>query len=104
MIKIFVRVLGNVAIVVGLFLLVRVFYDAAAGTLVARIFPQSHSVWSKNVTALVLALPIPFHVISVGLVLQRRWFSPRWARVAWLATVISGCWLGVALGVKLLIL
>ncbi len=98
------RVVANILIFVGLFLLVRVLYSAVTGSLVARPFAQSQGLWIRNVFALGLSLPVPFHVISIGLVLQRRWFPPLWTRVAWLAVVVSGCWLGAALGIKMLVL
>lgn len=98
------RVVANILIFVGLFLLVRVLHSAVTGSLVTQPFAQSQGSWIRNVYALGLSLPVPFHVISVGLVLQRRWFPPLWTRVAWLAVVVSGCWLGVALGIKMLVL
>jgi hypothetical protein len=42
--------------------------------------------------------------MAVGLILQRRWLSRGWSKTAWLAVVISGCWLGAALGIKLFFL
>ncbi len=104
MFKMLSRVVANILIFVGLFLLVRVLYSAVTGSLVARPFAQSQGLWIRNVFALGLSLPVPFHVISIGLVLQRRWFPPLWTRVAWLAVVVSGCWLGAALGIKMLVL
>jgi hypothetical protein len=38
------------------------------------------------------------------LVLQRSLMPPHWVRIAWLAVMISGCWLGVALGIKIFLL
>jgi hypothetical protein len=89
---------------VGLFLLIKILYNAATGSLTALLFAASQESWIKHVSALGLSLPVPFHVISVGLILQKRWLSPPWARFAWIAVVVSGCWLGVALGIKLLII
>jgi hypothetical protein len=104
MFKVITRVAANVLIVVGLFLLVRVLNNAVTGSLVAQLFAQSQGTWIRNVCALGLSLPVPFHVISVGLVLQRRRLPPRWTKAAWLAVVVSGCWLGAALGIKMLVL
>jgi len=42
-------------------------------------------------------LPVPFHVIAVGLFLLRFRLSTAWRRVAWWAVVVSGLWLGLAL-------
>jgi hypothetical protein len=99
-----VRLIANAAIAVGLYLFARMIYSAANGSLGVQLFPESQGAAWNTVAALVLALPIPFHVISVGLLLQRRWLPYSWSRIAFLATVISGCWLGAALGFKLFVL
>lgn len=104
MFKIIPRALANLVICVGLFILVKIFYNAATGSLSAQLFAASPESWTAHVFALGLALPLPFHIISVGLILQRRWLSPAWKKVAWIAVVASGCLLGAALGIKLLIL
>jgi hypothetical protein len=98
------RIIANLLIAVGLFLLIRILYNAVTGSLVSQLFAQPQDSWMRNVYALGLSLPVPFHVISVGLLLQRRWLPPPWARAGWLAVVVSGCWLGAALGIKVLIL
>jgi hypothetical protein len=95
-----IRLIANVAVAVGLLLLVRVFYHAANGSLVAQLFPESQQSWISNLYAIALSLAVPIHMISVGFVMQRRWLSPHWTRIVWLAVVISGCWLGVALMTK----
>lgn len=87
-------------VVVGLFLLAGVIHKAAVSSLATEVFGRPPGSWTHQIYALGLALPVPFHVISVGLILQRRWLSPVWARGAWIATVVSGCWLGLALGIK----
>ena len=104
MFKMIPRAIANLVILVGLFLLVKILYSATTGDLTTQIFAASPESWIKHVSALGLSLPLPFHVISVGLFLQRRWLSPPWARFAWIAVGVSGCWLGVALGIKLLII
>ena len=98
------RTIANLIILAGLFLLVKILYGAATGSLTAQFFTASPALWTTHVFALILALPIPLHVISVGLLIQKRWLSPSWRRIAWIAVVVSGCWLGVALVVKLLII
>jgi hypothetical protein len=104
MFKMIPRAIANLVILVGLFLLIKILYNAATGSLTALLFAASQESWIKHVSALGLSLPVPFHVISVGLILQKRWLSPPWARFAWIAVAVSGCWLGVALGIKLLII
>ncbi|MEE9497066.1 MAG: hypothetical protein V3V39_11115 [Desulfobacterales bacterium] len=99
-----IRLIAKVAVVVGLFLLVRVIYHADSGSLLAQLFPESQQLWANNLYAIGLSLPVPFHVISIGFVLQRRWLPPHWIRIVWLAVVISGCWLGVTLGIKIFLL
>ena len=95
---------ANIIIAAGLLLLVKVIYSAATGSLSVQLFAQPHGSWLLTMYALGLSLPVPFHVISVGLFLKRRWLSPFWAKAAWAAVVMSGCWLGAALGIKLLVL
>jgi len=104
MLGVLARAGASGVVVVGLLLFARIIHDAAAGSLTAPVFGRPQVSWTCQIYALGLALPVPFHVISVGLILQRRWLSPPWARGAWIATVISGCWLGLALGIKALIL
>jgi len=104
MFKMISRAIANLVILVGLFLLVKIIYSAATGSLTAQIFAASQESWIKRVSALGLSLPLPLHVITVGLILQRRWLAPPWARFAWIAVAVSGCWLGMALGIKLLII
>jgi hypothetical protein len=76
-------------------------YGTVNGSLAVQLFPESQGSVSNTVAALVLGFPVPFHVISVGLLLQRRWLPQSLARISFLAVVISGCWLGAALGIKL---
>jgi hypothetical protein len=95
------RLIAKVVVVLGLLLLVRVIYHAASGSLVAEFFYESQQSWISNLCAIGLSVPVPLHVISVGFVLQRRWLSHHWTRIVWLAVVISGCWLGAALAIKL---
>jgi hypothetical protein len=98
------RLIANAAIAVGLYLFARMIHGAANGFLVARLFTESQESAWYTAAALALALPLPFHVISVGLLLQRRWLPHFWARISFLAAVISGCWLGTALGFKIFLL
>ncbi len=104
MLRILARIGLSGIVAVGFFLLAGVLHKAAAGALVTETFGRPPGSWTDQIWALGLALPVPFHVISVGLILQRRWLSPAWARGAWIATVVSGCWLGLALGIKALFL
>ena len=96
------RAIANLIIFVGLFLLAKILYDAATGALSAQLFAASPESWTRHAAALGLGLPLPFHIISVGLILKRKWLSPLWRKIAWIAAVVSGCLLGVALLIKLL--
>jgi hypothetical protein len=100
MLRKFLRFIANAAIVCGFFLLVRVIYGASEGTLAAQFFPDSATTSFKTLLTLCLGLPVPLHIISVGMILQRRWLSPAWSRIAMPAVVISGCWLGAAIALK----
>ena len=103
MVKMIPRVAADLVILVGLYLLVKILYNAATGNLAVQLFAASPESWTTHVVALGLNLPLPLHIISIGLILQRRWLSPPWKKIAWIAVVVSGCWLGVALAIKLLI-
>ena len=102
--RMIVRLIANTAILVGLYLFASMIYGAANGSLDARLFPESQESLSNTLVALALGLPVPFHLISVGLLLQRRWLPHSGARISFLAVVISGCWLGTAIGIKLFVL
>ena len=99
-----IRIIAKIAVAAGLLMLVRVIYHAANGSLVAQLFPESQQSWISNLYAIALSLPVSLHVISVGSVMQRRWLSSHWTRIVWPAVVISGCWLGVALVIKVFLL
>jgi hypothetical protein len=98
-----VRFVANAAIVVGFYLLARAIYGAANGSVVAQLFPESQESFPNIAVVLGLSLPVPLHVISIGLLLQRRWLPHSWARISLLAVVISGCWLGAVLAIKLFV-
>jgi len=102
--KMVVRVTANIVILIGLYLLGRVWCNSFSGAAAQQYFGTSAVSGIQNFYALSLGLPIPLHVISVGLVLQMHWLSPRWTKFARWAIVISGCWLGLALAIRWLIL
>jgi len=102
--KTVVRVAANIVILVGFFVLGRVLCNSQSGALAQQYFGISPPSWIQNVYALGLGLPVPLHIISIGLVLQLRWLSPIWTKGARWAIVVSGCWLGLALGIRWLVL
>jgi len=97
------RVSATVVSVVGVVLLIRLVFDAASGALTRELAVRGIEVNGSVLTALVLTLPVPLHIIAIGLIVQKRWLPPRWQRVAWVAIVGSGCWLGLALISKALL-
>lgn len=100
-----IRTVSGIVVLVGIFLLIRVFYNTVNGSLVLQLFPNvENSPWYFAFYAMALSIPVPFHVISVGFVLQKRWISPSWEGVIQRATVISGCMLGVSLAIKAIFL
>lgn len=74
---------------------------AANGSLASKVFPNAEPTAKIAAYALGLTFPVPLHVISIGLILQRRWLSSGWSKFAWIAIVTSGLWLGAALVVKM---
>jgi uncharacterized BrkB/YihY/UPF0761 family membrane protein len=74
----FIRLIAKLTVVVGLFLLVRVIYHTASGSLLAQLFPETQQSWANNLYAIFLSLPVSLHVISIGFVLQRSWLPPHW--------------------------
>jgi hypothetical protein len=99
-----IRVIANVVVLVGLIFLARVLYNGLNGALAQQYFAPVTVSPVHSAYALFLGLPIPLHIIAVGMFLQLKWLLPPWARAVRWAVVISGCWLGVALGVRWLAL
>ena len=104
MARMIVRLIANGAILVGIYLVAMMIYGIVNGFPAVLVVHESQGFGSNTAIALALGLPVPFHVISVGLLLQRRWLSHSWARIAFPAAVISGCWLGVALVARIILL
>lgn len=102
--KTVVRIIANLVIIIGLFLLGKVLSNSASGATALQYFGASPQTWIQKMYTLGLDLPIPLHIISVGLVIQLRWLSLGWARIARWAVVTSGCWLGLALTIRWLAL
>lgn len=102
--KIVVRVTANLIILTGLFLLGRVLCNSFSGAAAQHYFGTLPVTGLQKVYALGLSLPVPLHVISVGLVLQLRRLSLLWAKIARWAAVVSGCWLGLALAIRWILL
>jgi uncharacterized membrane protein YgdD (TMEM256/DUF423 family) len=102
--RIVVRIIANIVILFGLFLLGRVLCKSFSGAAARQYFGTPPETWIENAYALGLGLPVALHIISVGLVLQRNWLSAAGAKWAKGAVVVSGCWLGLALAIRWLFL
>jgi hypothetical protein len=98
------RACATVVSLIGLGLLVDVLLGSATGALGRELFPQSSGSLFWESAALALTLPVPLHVMSIGLILQKRWLAAAWRRVAWVCIVASGVWLGAALLLRALLL
>lgn len=96
-----VRIAMNLILLAGFFLLVRLIYNAITGELVSEMQHEYRNIELTTVKALLITLPIPLHVIAIGLILQKRWFSKVWKRIAWFAIIASGMWLGIALLIRI---
>ena len=94
------RIVANIIILSGIVLLAKLLYTFFGGQLVLQTYSSTHDSWTGSLFALALKIPIPLHVISVGMILQRKWLSPALSKFAWCSVVISGCWLGAALAIR----
>ena len=98
------RIFSSGISLAGLVLLILLLDSLADGSLAREMFPKVSGSWLYSAFALTLSLPVPLHVFSIGLILQHRFFSPAWKKVAWVCIVTSGVWLGMALMAKTLLL
>ncbi len=89
------RILASTITVIGICLLILVLVDWQNGTLAEHATGQ-------RLEGLLLALPIPLHIIFIGLIIQKKWLSPPWARFAWIGITTSGLWLGASIVAKML--
>ncbi len=94
------RIFCSLISLAGVFLLVLLLISLVDGSLGRNLFPLAPDSWIWKAVALILSLPVPFHVFAIGLILQRRHLSPAWRRFAWVSIVVSGLWLGAALLAK----
>ena len=97
------RIFASFISIVGFGLLIDVILEASSGVLIEDIFPEYNKTFTYKTLALLLALPVPFHVISIGMILQKRWLTEKLRRIAWISIFTSGIWLGIAIIVKTII-
>ena len=82
-------------------LLIKTVLVSFSGDLAREILPDWPASAMANASAFGLSVPVPLHVMAVGLFLQLKHLSPGWRKTVRFAVVISGCWLGLALGIKM---
>ena len=99
-----IRNICSTVTIIGLCLLGLVCLNAYENTLAAKYFPEIAHTARHRVFALLLALPVPLHVIFIGLIIQKQWLTKPMARFAWIGITASGLWLGTALVVKMFVL
>ena len=102
-----VKAVAGIIVLVGVFLFLQILYKAGTGSLTDQYLDPLPAGWAPGyglLLALSFGLPIPFHVVSIGLFIQRAWLTPRWAKTAWFGIVISGCWLGISLFVRMIVI
>ena len=94
------RTFASFISVFGIIVFFRTLIYAINGNLVTEVNEE----WEQNLTntlyALGISLPVAFHIIFIGLIIQKRWLPIKWKRIAWFGIVISGIWLGIALVIK----
>ncbi|XPV75602.1 MAG: hypothetical protein ACNI27_13280 [Desulfovibrio sp.] len=93
------RIFASTVTAVGIVLLGVVFYEFYMGTLPEKFFPNLTGT-KLHLPSLILALPVPLHVIFVGLIVQKKHWSPRMAKFSWVGIVGSGMWLGASLAYR----
>ena len=101
--KIILKSVSNIIVFGGFLYLIKIIVNGFDGTLASEMVNKKQVTFSYHILALALNLPIPFHIISVGLIFQKRWLSLKFNRILWIALIISGTWLGIAIVVKLFI-
>jgi hypothetical protein len=98
--KIFRRVFSGALLAFAgfrLYQLVMTLVDDPSGSILAT------DVGAPLPLALALRAALPLHLTSVALLMQRPFLPPVWGRTAWYATVLSGCWLGIAFLIRLIL-
>ena len=95
------RIAANIIVGVGVALLIKTAFSSFNGDLARELFPDRPASAMANACAFGLSVPVPLHVMAVGLFLQLKQLSPGWRKTARFAVVISGLWLGLALAIKM---
>lgn len=94
------RTLAFTITAAGFLLLLLTFWYWDQGELATRYFPDIDHSPGHHLQGLLLALPVPLHVIFIGLIIQKKHFSSPWQRFAWVGITGSGVWLGISLAVR----
>ena len=98
------RIFASAIALAGVGILADVIFEACSGELIEQLLPEYNKTLAHKTLALLLALPVPFHVISIGMIIQKRWLPVKLKRITWISIISSGIWLGIALIIKYAIL
>jgi len=94
------RILASSVTLVGVVLLGLTLYYWQQGDLAPKYFPDITHTDTHHLSGLLLALPVPLHVIFIGLIVQKKHLSRPWQRIAWVGICGSGIWLGISLAIR----
>lgn len=95
------RTLAFSVTLVGVILLALTFHYWQQGDLAPKYFPDVTHTDSHHLSGLLLALPVPLHIIFIGLIVQKKYLSRPWQRIAWVGITGSGIWLGISLLIRM---
>ena len=98
------QIIGFISIFVGACYLLWIVFLFVTDRLSVEFLGQSIDSDISPVAALLLNLPLPFHMVSVGFAIQRRWLPSVWKGTIRWSTVSSGCLLGASLVIRYLLL
>ncbi len=96
----FYRALAWIVFVVGVVIFGLTLWRAVNGQLVERYFPEAAPSFALTIAAFALRLPIPLHIMAIGLIVQKPYLSRPLAKFSWFFIVTSGCWLGLSLAIR----
>jgi len=96
------RILSVFIIFSGIFFLIFTLHTAILNSLTEQSISGAEGKYLKHFSGLLISLPVPLHIISIGMIIGSKNYSNLWKKIAWFAVIISGIWLGIAVGVRFL--
>ncbi len=96
------RIVASLVSLFGIAMLIKLFVDWQTGALAMKYLPEMTHTAKGHWLALALGLPIPLHVIFIGLIVQKKWLTPSMTRLAWIGISTSGIWLGASVLYRML--